>query len=336
MSLVRLGLSALSPAGAKGRLSIFIFHRVLPQADALFPDEVDAVRFDQMVAWLKAWFQVLPLDAAVRQLQAGALPARAAAITFDDGYADNHTQALPILQRHGVKATFFIATGFLDGGRMWNDTVIEAVRGCKAPLLDLDSLGLGRHALTDMASRRLAIRHVIRSIKYRAVPERQALVNDIAEMAAAPLPVDLMMTSSQVQQMQHAGMQIGAHTGSHPILARLSPTDARQEIVQSRDRLQALTGQRVGLFAYPNGKAGTDYLPEQARLVEELGFDAAVTTDWGAACTHTDPFRLPRFTPWDRSRMRFALRLCRNLRAPLPADLRRPAPGGSPSLAQGS
>ena len=125
---VKVAFELLSPGQRNGRLSILIFHRVLAQVDPLFPEEVDAARFDVICGWLRRWFNVLPLDAAVRRLRDGSLPRRAAAITFDDGYADNHDIALPILKKHGLPSTFFIATGFLDGGCMWNDTVIEAIR----------------------------------------------------------------------------------------------------------------------------------------------------------------------------------------------------------------
>ena len=141
----------MSPAGRRARLSVLIFHRVLPQIDPLFPEEVDAQRFEQICGWLRSWFNVLPLDEAVLRLTDGALPERALAITFDDGYADNHNVALPILQRHGLVATFFIATGFLDGGRMWNDSVIESVRRTaqqEFDLRDLDGAALGTYART--------------------------------------------------------------------------------------------------------------------------------------------------------------------------------------------
>lgn len=113
-------------------MSIAIFHRVLEAPDPLFAEEMHRARFDEVCAWLSAWFNVLPLDEAVKRLKQGALPDRALAITFDDGYADNHDIALPVLKAHGLCATFFVATDFLDGGRMWNDTVIESVRGCTA------------------------------------------------------------------------------------------------------------------------------------------------------------------------------------------------------------
>ena len=126
-------LTLLSPAGRRARLSVLIFHRVLPRPDPLFPGVIDAAGFDAICRWVKGWFNVLALDDAARRLRDGSLPERALAITFDDGYADNHDVALPILLRHGLPATFFIATGFLDGGRMWNDTVIESIRRTPLP-----------------------------------------------------------------------------------------------------------------------------------------------------------------------------------------------------------
>ncbi|MFO0121490.1 MAG: polysaccharide deacetylase family protein, partial [Inhella sp.] len=108
-----------SPGGARGRLTVLIFHRVLTQPDPLFPGEMDAARFDAVCGWLASWATVLPLHTAVRQVRDGVLPARALAITFDDGYADNASVALPLLQKHGLCATFFVSTGYLDGGRMW-------------------------------------------------------------------------------------------------------------------------------------------------------------------------------------------------------------------------
>jgi len=310
--------SMLSPAGAQARLSILIFHRVLPGRDPLFPGEIDAAGFDQVCARLARWFQVLPLDEAVERLQRGQLPARAAVITFDDGYADNHDVALPILQRHGLCATFYIATGFLDGGRMWNDSVIAAVRHSPLAQLDLSSLGLdGIRSLPlgDVAQRRAAIEALIKALKYLPQPQRLERVAQVAQCAGATLPDDLMMRSDQVRALHSAGMQIGAHTVSHPILAGLDDAAAEREIDTSRQQLQALLGAPVRHFAYPNGVPGRDFTTGTAALVRRLGFDSAVTTGWGAARRGADPHQLPRFTPWDRSAGRWALRLAQNLRS---------------------
>ncbi|HEY9103468.1 polysaccharide deacetylase family protein [Chitinimonas sp.] len=319
MSLIKPALSLLSPAAHEARLSILIFHRVLPEQDPIFPGEAYARWFDQMLGWLKQWCNVLPLDEAVQRLAAGTLPARAAAITFDDGYADNHDVALPLLRSHGLSATFFIATGFLDGGRMWNDTVIEAVRHCQGSALDLRGLNAGEggqldcYSLASASARQQAIGAIIGRIKYLPVAERQALTEEIALRAGVRPADDLMMDTPRVRALRQAGMQIGAHTVSHPILAGLSAEEARQEIADSRRTLEGILGERVGLFAYPNGKPGADYSPESVTIARELGFDAAVSTAPGAAVQGSDPFQLPRFTPWDRSRHRFGLRLAQNL-----------------------
>lgn len=311
--LIRTALSVLSPAGPRSRLSILIFHRVLDEPDPLFPDEVDSRRFDEMMGWVAGWFNVLPLDEAVKRLKQGDLPARAAAITFDDGYADNWLNAVPILQKHGLHATFFIAAGFLDGGRMWNDTLIESVRNTRAAQIDLSWLGKPTLALDSIAEKRTALDALIPAIKHMVASERDAAVARVAASCAAVLPDDLMLTTAQLRALRSAGMGVGAHTVSHPILARIDAATAHREIAESRERLEELLGERCGLFAYPNGKLGQDYLPAHVEMVRSIGFDAAVSTNWGASNTAADEFQLRRFTPWDQSRSRFAFRLARNL-----------------------
>lgn len=312
--LFRASLNWMAPAGTRARLSILIFHRVSLVPDPLFPDEMHACRFDELCGWLASWFNVLPLDQAVSRLKAGTLPSRAASITFDDGYADNLHVAVPILRRHGLCATFFIATGFLDGGRMWNDTVIETVRGSKKKMLDLSVLGLGLMPIASIAQKQAAIASLLGKIKYRPSAERVVLTDQIVKLAQVMPSNNLMMTSQEVKSMRQNGMQIGAHTVSHPILAKLTVEQARQEIEGSKQFLENLLGERVGLFAYPNGKPEEDYTPQSVDIVRSLGYDAAVSTQWGASHLGADLYQIRRFTPWDRTKFRFGLRMLANLR----------------------
>jgi peptidoglycan/xylan/chitin deacetylase (PgdA/CDA1 family) len=275
-----------------------------------------ARQFDTVCGWLARWFNVLALDEAVTRLKAGTLPARAACLTFDDGYSDNFEVALPILKRHGLSATCFVATGFLDGGRMWNDTLIEAVRGCQKPVLDLSELpelGLKPLALGTVEEKRLAVATLINAAKYRPPPERAALTEAIARLARVALPTGLMLSSNQVKAWQQAGMQVGAHTVSHPILATLGHAQASQEIAGSKRSLERLLDAPVGLFAYPNGQPGQDYTAQHVAQVRRLGFEAAVSTQAGAAKMGDDVFQLPRFTPWQAGKLRFATGLLANL-----------------------
>ena len=317
--LIRSALSALSPAGPSARLSILIFHRVLTAPDPLFPGEVDCSRFDEMMGWVSSWFNVLPLEEGVARLAQGSLPARAAAITFDDGYADNWLNAVPILSRYRLPATFFIATGFLDGGRMFNDTLIESVRGARVPELDLSWLGFGVQAVTSIAQKQAVLATLIPAIKHMPFSKREDAVARVAADSGAHLPDDLMLSTEQLRSLRSTGMGVGAHTVSHPILAKLDATTAFREITDSREVLESALGERVGLFAYPNGKLGHDYLPEHVAMARKAGFDAALSTNWGASTRDSDAYQLQRFTPWDRTRGAFGLRLVRNLVAKSPA-----------------
>lgn len=299
----------LSPAGKRGRLSILIYHRTLAEPDPILHDEIDAVVFAQQMALLAAEFNVLPLGEACARLARGTLPARAACITFDDGYADNERIALPILKRFRLPATFFVATGFSDGGIMFNDGVIEAVRRAPAGMHDLSQLGLGGYSLGDSASRRAAIDALLAQIKYRAVNERDILVKQLAEAMHSTLPNDLMMWPAQIKRLHDEGMEIGGHTVNHPILTVLDERHARAEIVGGKHRLEEITGAAVTLFAYPNGKPGRDYGPQHVELVKEAGFKAAVSTISGVANRDSDLFQLPRFGPWDRNPRRLGARL---------------------------
>ncbi len=318
MNFWRSVFSALSPAGANGRLLVLIFHRVLSQPDPLLPHEMDAARFDSLCGWLKRWFNVLPLGDAAERLAEGRLPMRAAAITFDDGYEDNVSVAMPILRRHGLTATFFIATGFLDGGRMWNDTVIESVRLAPGPRLNLGDTAfamLGSLPVTTVEERRIALDRLIMAAKYLPYQEREGAVDGLSRLAAHPLPDGLMMRSGQLRALITAGMQVGAHTVHHPILTGLPGEALAAEVRESRATLEEVLKRPVDLFAYPNGKPGTDYGRDAVDVVRELGFKAAVSTVPEVARAGCDVWQIPRFTPWDRTPNRFALRLARQYSA---------------------
>lgn len=312
--MLRLPLSWLSPGGPRGRLSILIFHRVLPEPDALIPELPDAAEFEATMRWVRDWFNVLPLGVAIERLYAGTIPTRALAITFDDGYADNEELAAPILARLGLSATFFITTGFIGGGCMWNDQVIESIRGIRAPELDLRPFGMQVLPLDSDAARRRAVTDVLTAIKHLEQARRQAIADAIGAMAGFERAPSLMMSADQLRAMrQRHRMDIGAHTITHPILTRLSNDAARHEISRGKRELEMMIGETVHLFAYPNGAPGQDYRPEHAAMARDCGFTAAVSTAWGAASAASDRFQLPRFTPWDRTRMRYGMRLLHNL-----------------------
>jgi peptidoglycan/xylan/chitin deacetylase (PgdA/CDA1 family) len=197
---------------------------------------------------------------------------------------------------------------------MWNDTIAEAIRLTDKPWLDLSGIGLAQYPLGTWEDRRSALASIIGKIKYQPVAQRVELTGRLADAAGVRLPSNLMMTSEEVRALRHAGMCIGAHTVSHPILAGLPDDAARREIEESRASLEQILDERVTLFAYPNGKLDEDYSARTVQVVKGLGFDAAVSTEWGSSSTGDDVFQIRRFTPWDRTQLRFGARLLLNLR----------------------
>lgn len=311
---LRNALSLVSPGGERAKLSILIYHRVRPTPDPLNPGTPDVRTFDWQMALLARHFEVLPLREAGQRLREGRLPRRAACITFDDGYADNLTEALPILQRHGLPATFFVATGFLDGGRMFNDTLTEFVRALPEGECDLAPAGLGTQRIDSIESRRRLLNTLIGHFKYQALDERRDAVEALAASHGISLPDDLMMRSDQLRALHaSAGVEIGGHTRNHPILARLEPDAAHEEIKRGKSDLEASLGAPIRLFAYPNGRPGKDYRAEHVDMVKSCGFELAVSTTPSAATATSDWYQLPRYTPWDQTPLRFAMRMLRTL-----------------------
>ncbi len=295
-------------------LLVLVFHRVLPEPDPLLNEDPDVADFAAQMDVVRATCTVLPLAEAIERLYKRSLPPNAACITFDDGYANNLTYAAPVLVEKGLPATVFVTTGFLEGGRMWNDTVIESVRRARGEL-DLNSIGLGRFQLQDVAARRNASQSLRRKLKYLDPEERGQKTLQIAEIVGRELPEGLMLSASQVKQLVQKGIDVGAHTVSHPILARVDDAMARSEIFASKATLEAVTGTRVELFAYPNGQPQRDYARRHVDMVREAGFTAAVSSAWGACHAGSDRFQLPRMKPWETSRVGFVGRLIYTRRA---------------------
>lgn len=314
-SFLKAALSIASPEGRRARLSVFIYHRVLAEPDKLLNANPSAKEFDWQMSLIAKYFHVLPTTEAVKHLKKGTLPARAACITFDDGFADNLHVAMPILKKHQLPATVFVSTGYLNGGIMFNDLIAETLKNTVKKIVDLSTLGLGDRTLTNNASRRQAYFDIIGKIRYQPVQERLAFASAFAEQNNIVAPTNLMLDESGVQKLHQAGITIGAHTVNHPILAQCSDDNVTNEIIRSKKTLETVTSAPVDLFAYPNGRPEIDYGQREIEAIKHAGFTAAFSTINGAAKSTQQNnllYQIPRFTPWDKTSTRFLARSLRN------------------------
>lgn len=304
-------LSTLAASMVRRRHLTLIFHRVVQRQDPMSPTEPTREWFEALLAMLTRYFEVIPLHLALQRSRDRTLSGRTLSITFDDGYADNFSVALPVLEKFNASATFFVASGFLDGGRMWNDSIIEYFR--TLPDGDYDSgLESGESFRIDgWSSRRQAASTMITALKHLEPSQRQgrveALISDAAE-----LPTDLMMSSSQLRTMAASPCaEIGGHTQTHPILCAADAATAKAEIEGGKLSLESIIDRPLQMFAYPNGKYGTDFDDTHQAMVKEAGFNGAVATDWGCLDASTDPYAMPRFTPWHKDQRRFVIDMAR-------------------------
>lgn len=292
------------------RLSILMYHRVLPTSSLLFPEEIDADRFESQMRYLANNFSVMPLLEAVRRLRNGSLPPRSVSITFDDGYADNLTIALPIMEKYGLTATVFVATAYIDGGCMFNDAIAEVVTRTTCRVLNLQELGLECYNTDSNEHRRESIKEIRKKARFYPPEEREKLVRLISRIAqVSSLPSDLMLTKAQVVELSRRGIEIGGHTVSHPVLTSIDDNRAQAEITIGKQELENWIDKPLRCFAYPNGVPGRDFTDRHAAIVQELGFDLAVTTANGIANKLSNPYQLPRFVPWGDSMLKFGARM---------------------------
>ena len=303
----------------KQKLLILTYHRVIPDPDAHDPDDISESQFDMQVSVFSKYFNPLTLSDAASRLRDGKLPARAVCVTFDDGYRDNAELALPILRRHQVPATFFVATSFLDGGIMWNDRVIQSVRRFAGDNIDLRDLGLGEHAVATNAQRMATYKTLIGQLKHLPQEERLARCLAVGELLGVAAPTDLMMETKDLLTLRDAGMEIGGHTQSHPILSVVDDATARAEIGEGKRDLERILDAEIAAFAYPNGRPGKDFERRHAEMVRDAGFSLAVTTAPGCVSSSGNPYQLGRFSVWHRTRPKLIARLMLNYFAGDPA-----------------
>lgn len=303
---------------------ILYYHRI---ADEIYDPQLLCVspdKFERHMALLSELVRPRALTDLVSDLDSKRLSPCDVVVTFDDGYVDNFRVAAKILNRYSIPATFFVSTGLLGTRRQfywdelsrlilesrWLPRIIEisiagqvqkfifedkdepstpdwtvlhpAVRDRQKAYLKICSLLVG---LTPM-ERELVVADIVSQIGFnRDGPEASRVMNH-----------DELRTIDAM-----SGLEIGAHTVSHPCLAKLSEADQHVEIIESKNTLEAILGHRVSHFTYPFG--GTrDVSPLSHRLIREIGFNAACSTFDGVVRNNSDRLQLPRILVrnWDQ------------------------------------
>jgi peptidoglycan/xylan/chitin deacetylase (PgdA/CDA1 family) len=302
-------LGATSPARfARGALTIITFHRILPEEQlrayplpgiAMTPEQMELLLVE-----LCRFFQVGSVIEGFRAWRSGESSARPRlALSFDDGALDNFEHARPVLEKLGLRASFYIPVRNVEERRpLWHDRLgfalvraAGAVRRVNA--VDFDALLAPFGASTASFAAilpddalRIAAAGVARA-KQLPLEQRERSIEALAAAVggdAVPAFAG-MMTWDQVRELHRGGHEIGSHSLSHSILPELTDDRMKQEVETSRRELSAAIAADVPSFCYPNGS----YDARVVEAVQAAGYECAVTTRWGLN-KQQPPFELAR------------------------------------------
>ena len=210
-------------------------------------------------------------------------------VTFDDGYRDNHDIVLPILVRNAVRATFFIATDYVERRRLfWWDRLALAIKRSRADRIEIDYPERTALLLGDVPARQMAIRLVQRIVKDTPRLDLDRFIDGLEHAADARLGRDeerrvadeTVMTWEHVVALRRAGMDVQSHTQTHRVLQTLDPAQLAGELRGSREAIETVLGEPVRAVSYPVGKPlrGT---PHIRRAVREAGYDLGFSNGTG-------------------------------------------------------
>lgn len=279
---------------------IAMYHRVSICDDQWSIDIVPPSSFETQLQYLRNNYTIVPLSNLLQYLREGhpLSPKRIAAITFDDGYKDVLTFALPLLNKYHVPATVFLTTGHIDSDTpFWWDSVGYAVEYTRQRALKLGEFG--DYQFDTLTQRREIASTIISRLKKLPDESRIRLIGVLLSETGVTIPQELVkeliLSWEDVRQLIAAGISIGAHSVTHPILTNMSLDDARREIIESKSEIEKQLDCPVTLFAYPNG----DYNPEIANILKEEGFVGAVTTNPVWITPKSSQYRLGRIGLFD-------------------------------------
>lgn len=295
-------LRALS--GSRG--VIFTLHRVLPETPPAFSPnailQIEPQFLDYVIERVRALgLDIVTLDEAMVRLASPAKGRQFAVLTFDDAYRDNLTHALPILRRHRAPFTLYVPTALVDGtGEIWWQAIEDIIARVEA--IAVDTKGAIEHLDTRTTSeKQQAFDHLYWRMRKVPEVERLEMLHGFANAHGFDLAAQcrsLIMDWDELRAFAGDPLcTIGAHTVHHYELAKLPLEQARSEMADCMDIIEAHLGDRPVHFSYPLGgplSAGQ----REFDLARELGFETAVTTRPGGLYPRhrEEPHALPRIS----------------------------------------
>jgi len=269
--------SGATRAASDGKAAILLYHRIDRSARDRWRLCVSAENFEEQLDRLAGRFRPVSLRELADSVRAGRVPHRSIAVTFDDGYRDNLTRALPLLKDRGTPATFFLSgDGAAAGGSFWWEQLDAS----------LEKVGLNGDEARELHWR----------LAHAAEEDRR---RELAELPRGDGPLPPRLIKEEVATLAREPLaEIGAHGWSHRSLASLPLDEQRGEVGENIRTLSESLGVEIVSFAYPFGGPQTS---ETQQVLRELGIEAACAIGTEPVTARSDLLALPRMEVGDWS-----------------------------------
>jgi len=285
---------------------VLMYHRVLSEEEKhkSFSHEgiiVHKETFNMHLCFLKKYFNVLPVDEFAGHITKKIKFKRhSCLITFDDGWIDNYTVALPILSEHRIPAVIFLATAFIDShNQFWQEELASLLYAlCKNSDTELlREYNLERIISYPTELARAEIKKYVSRLKLGPKKIPQGMIADASLYLRKKYGdddlnnnVDSFINWTQVNEMMALNIDFGSHTVNHEILPKLNNDSVNSELSKSKSVVESKIKKQVRYFAYPNG----DYNDNISNIVKKCGYDIAFTTEHGTISQLDNPYKLKR------------------------------------------
>jgi len=282
---------------------VFNYHRIGNKNLCLFDREVYSCTtdaFEEQCLFIKNNFTVISLNKLDDLLKSGEdKNTKYALITFDDGYIDNYSEAFPLLKKHNIPATFYVATDFVSSNLIpWWDEIAFLLRNSQGESYQLPNHQQIFHLTPD------TLESVINRIIYEAKRLVDVTVLDVLKDVRKTFPRavalfqdtnhELFMNWQQLNEMSLNGMMIGSHTLSHQVLSQLSEDDQKQELGESKHIIEHHLNQATESVVYPVGRMHC-YTEETCKFAELAGYHFAFNNEPGRITQISNRYDLNRF-----------------------------------------
>ncbi len=299
-----------------GSCAVLLYHRVTnletdPQLLNVTPQH-----FDEQLSYLKKNHVVLPIDELLYNLESKKrFPKKCVALTFDDGYADNYLEALPILESHNMQALFYIATGTLHtDNEFWWDAVERIILlNENIPLQNNFSLDEKVFDLKnlDTQKRFQFYAQLLPLFRKMVAKQREEKIAELAAMfnSLSPRASHRPMTFDELKKLSASkSAVIGAHTHMHPSLGALNYEKQLEEIKTSKDILENILSKKLVHFSFPFGTIA-DFNADTIEICTSIGFKMVAANFPYIVNRNSNIFHFPRFLVRDWNQQQFSASL---------------------------